>query len=293
MISSERDQKRLQIFYRLRELQEFAGLSVTSQTGLICPLCWTEKDILDFTLEHIVPKALKGRRVTLTCSDCNSTAGKILDHHLVEQQRIFEAFQGLGDIGGELAFNDTRLAVRLSRDLSTPSTDFHIVEKATCKADITDSKQKLESGEVREMKLRFDKWYSKRLRQIALLKSAYLAVFHRFGYRAAKESGLQQVRQLIQSRAVGQIPDLSGITGEFRDVPDYFKNSQYSIVAAQFGKQRFLWVILKCRLRSVVFRFVMLPIHEIGIDTFAALAKHAAENPEFQFNLPEDAPIYT
>jgi hypothetical protein len=61
----------------------------------ICPICldqFQEKDIISsstnfLTEEDAPPAKLGGKRIVLTCKDCNSTAGHQIDNHLVNRIR--------------------------------------------------------------------------------------------------------------------------------------------------------------------------------------------------------------
>jgi hypothetical protein len=61
----------------------------------LCPLClnWYS-EIADVTFEHAPPKIAGGKRVALTCRDCNSTAGHQLDAHAGRLEDIFDFFAG-------------------------------------------------------------------------------------------------------------------------------------------------------------------------------------------------------
>ena len=161
-------------------------------------MCWKEVAFEDLTLEHVIPKALRGSRETLTFKDCNELAGKDLDNHLVGYQRYLEAWDGHGSLEMEMDVNGHRLAVRMTRDPSKPSTDFQIIGKASSPTAIEATRREFENGNVDQMNAKFSYGYNDRRRQLALLRAAHLASFHRFGYPFASRPGLQRIRQLVQ-----------------------------------------------------------------------------------------------
>ncbi|MBK9209082.1 MAG: hypothetical protein IPL71_12575 [Anaerolineales bacterium] len=48
----------------------------------------------ELTLEHIIPSALGGKFITLTCKECNSKSGELLDAHLIQRLRTEDILTG-------------------------------------------------------------------------------------------------------------------------------------------------------------------------------------------------------
>ncbi|MEM9413156.1 MAG: HNH endonuclease [Planctomycetota bacterium] len=277
MMSFKQDAKRRKKFERLRMSQNAAGIKVGSPDNLVCPLCWKGVAFEDLTLEHIIPKSLCGTRETLTCQNCNKSAGDDLDNHLTGYQRYSEAWNGFGSLKMTMDVNEHRLAVRMTRDPSKPSTDFQIIGKASSPAAIQAAQIEFKKGSVNEMNAKFSYGYNDRRRQLALLKAAYLATFHRFGYLFISRPGLQRIRQLVADRELNS-PDLNGVCGEM-NLPHEVYDKQILYLSAKFSEADFVWVVLKCRLLTTVYRFVMLPIDEQSDEIFTALAQHAKSHP--------------
>ena len=83
------------IHNNIKKIREF---NVDIQGDYLCPLCmksFTEQEVRTILTEEDVPQAsLGGRRVTLTCRQCNSTCGSEIDVHLynaikAREQRLF------------------------------------------------------------------------------------------------------------------------------------------------------------------------------------------------------------
>lgn len=53
----------------------------------LCPLCGAQKLIKELTLEHAPPKALGGKVIILTCSDCNNVLGHQADSEAAKQKK--------------------------------------------------------------------------------------------------------------------------------------------------------------------------------------------------------------
>ena len=72
------------------DLARFAP-ELTDRFG--CPLCYRvigqTTDLREVVAEeHIVPRKLGGRIVTLTCRKCNSGHGSALDAHLIQRVKV-------------------------------------------------------------------------------------------------------------------------------------------------------------------------------------------------------------
>src|SRR6266536_1828070 len=64
-----------------------------------CPCCLTMygRDALDegvLTDEHVPPRAAGGRRLVLTCSACNKSAGSAFDAHAERREAIHDVVAG-------------------------------------------------------------------------------------------------------------------------------------------------------------------------------------------------------
>ena len=94
-----------------------------------CPLCHRVisrvPDLRDVVSEeHIVPEALGGRLVTLTCRGCNNEHGTSLDAHLVQRGRLEAKKKHLVVQEAALVFAQhlIRVCPNPSRELSTAIT---------------------------------------------------------------------------------------------------------------------------------------------------------------------------
>lgn len=278
----KRIDKRRMIYNKLRDDLVASGLSTAYAESLICPLCWREVTYEYLTLEHIIPNALHGKRETLTCINCNGTCGRDLDNHLVGYHRYSEAWAGYGELKMDLCFNGHRVAARMTRNPLNPSTDLRVIGHASDPTEIDAVHQEFENG-VREFTATFSMGYNDRRMQLAILKSSYLAVFHRFGYRMALRPGLQYVRQIIQERHELE-PDLSGACGEIKSGLN-LPGKQIFYFAARIDQIPAVLTILTCRLQTTVYRFAIIPMEE-GVDSFYhRLGLYAKEQRPFSLKV--------
>src|SRR5574341_1282036 len=62
-----------------------------------CPICLTLFERRDLSLlrkEHIIPSAIGGTLITLTCAECNHTQGSKLEANLVKRLHVEDIFAG-------------------------------------------------------------------------------------------------------------------------------------------------------------------------------------------------------
>lgn len=90
----------------------------------MCPLCMKSfEDVTELTEEDVPQKSLGGKRITLTCKQCNNTCGSDIDIHLlglikgiVQQAFIPGSDRKVSVLNGEKRLNAT-LEVKDNREL--------------------------------------------------------------------------------------------------------------------------------------------------------------------------------
>ena len=106
--------------------EDFIQLESDIPNSYICPLCirnFTIKDLDQslnncLTLEDVPPHSLGGKPLTLTCKECNNTAGSLLDEELRKKLTTHEFLEGVPD-----AIVDAK--IRLDEELSIYGTLSH------------------------------------------------------------------------------------------------------------------------------------------------------------------------
>lgn len=170
----------------------------------LCPLCLQPftKDAIQsnsLTLEHIIPSALGGRLLTLTCSDCNSQSGTKLDAHLVKRLRTEDALAGKskkplrirvqigsGEFGADLYLSpDQQPNIRI---VGIPAISNPKLHKRAVEAFETQPQEFSISGSF---------GYKDFPSRVAALRIAYLLSFRYFGYGYILYNNLDQVRKQI------------------------------------------------------------------------------------------------
>ena len=87
----------------------------------VCPICgrgFVEQALSNgmLTLEHVPPRSMGGRRLVLTCRDCNARAGHMMDVHAYKREKILDFVQGTlrEPLGAQLVVDDTVVNIQVT-----------------------------------------------------------------------------------------------------------------------------------------------------------------------------------
>ena len=182
----------------------------------MCPICLTffarKENLTKFvSIEHVVPNALGGRVTTLTCRQCNNTAGTQLDSHLVQRVRIEGRSKPfLADV--EFRGTKFRGEVHLPES-ANDSFRIYGIPKQSDPREINKFFSLLDEGiwDGQELKLRLDGGYVPLRSAVALLRSAYLLMFRLFGYRYVCDRSAAVIRESISQPTI-ETDGLKGIS---------------------------------------------------------------------------------
>ena len=176
----------------------------------ICPLClqgFREAQAIDeLTREHVPPEKHGGKRMLLTCKECNSRAGLELDHHAItqEQARWFAADQSYGRIPMHLSFAGLGVTAELRKEAST--NIIRVLSECNSATDIERfAKAAGTWGDGAELQIGFRRRHIPKRSQISWLRSAYLLAFAWLGYRYVLREVLKKVRLQIKEPATPHI----------------------------------------------------------------------------------------
>lgn len=179
-----------------------------------CPLCLRlfDREALaarDVTEEHIVPSSLGGRMVTLTCRECNCTAGSGLESHLVRRLERDDFVAGIspkpllvrvsigqGEIAGEVHRYPDRIELHGIPEMSKP--ELHALAVSSLRSGVLPP----------DMSLRLPLGFKGLPSWIAVLRMGYLLAFCYFGYGYIMHPNVAQVRDQIKR------PDAAAISVE-------------------------------------------------------------------------------
>jgi hypothetical protein len=173
-----------------------------------CPLCgqlFDDPMSPDLTLEHVPPRQLGGRRITLTCRDCNSTSGHNLDAQMQTLEEWFEfaAGQTRRPLRTRLKFGDALVNVDVEHQadgfkfLGLPKLNHPASQQAW-----VDELNRLVDSDLFDG-YRFGVEFVRKLRPrrayVGWLRAAYLAAFAALGYSYAFRPALSKIRRQIAS----------------------------------------------------------------------------------------------
>jgi hypothetical protein len=209
------------------------------QGKFMCPLCLglferpTPSTRHLLSRAHIWPESLGGRDFTLACKTCNNRIGTEIEVHLTTLSTHNEAVNGdgrikrvrlqlQGDDGSTLGTLTTEMHMKDERDAL--NVILSLVPSASNPADIERIKSAIASSSTDGASpINFRISYSAKLHpnriRLAYLHSAYLWMFHQFGYEWLSVPAAQQIReQLQQPHHIFLNPKILGLTNVL-DIP--------------------------------------------------------------------------
>lgn len=193
----------------------------------ICPLCFlafSKKDLNShsknpLTLEDVPPKSLGGSVKTLTCKECNNSAGRNLDVKLKDWLN-FKEFQHFypnsksktrfkideNEVNGTVKVdNNGRVIMNLDTNRSNPEHINALTKKIK------------PFGETRLTLQPMQKQLNEREAEIALLRIAYLEAFSLSGYGFLLNPNLSLIRDQIRDPQSKILPKVLWINYVFND----------------------------------------------------------------------------
>jgi hypothetical protein len=184
-------------------MRAFERVTGQPAQGYLCPICVRCCTTLgDVTFEHAPPRSVGGREVALTCNECNSGAGHGIDAQLRKAQDVRDWSRGRHSKPLRGRFVVEGISLRADMDRTADKVTVVGIPELNDPANTAAQKAAFAriaaSGEPYREPMRFTfAGYKERHARIALLRSAYVAVFARLGYRYVLRSTLDVVRQQI------------------------------------------------------------------------------------------------
>ena len=250
------------------------GIELKYDNTYICPVClnqFSESDLTAdsknmLTLEDSPPDSLGGKKVALTCRDCNNRCGHDLDYHLQEAILELDAREHLPHssrkatitldgvpIQGEVRVTETSMEITFSEKNNNPS-----VVKEHLKKVVPDKIATVEPKPSRVDPLKFD---------VALLKSAFILAFAKFGYNLFLNPCYDIVREQLKNPEKRIYPE------GFWTKQRFAKEHEGVHFILDEGFQA-IFVILPVVTKSTTRRFgVALPLPNVSIESVATKLK--------------------
>lgn len=205
---------------------------------VLCPLCLrpfgraaiTDMGHDGLSLEHIIPRALGGTYVTLSCRRCNNRQGSALDAHLVRMIRTLDWEEGDGSsLKGTVRIGDAELPMQISWSTGeVPKTIKILGGKPKLIEEFQTMARGMGEGDIVNLTFRFD--YVELKARRALVRLGYLALFAQLGYRYILSEAGAFVRRLL---AEGDIDALRALTPRLGNVKE--ERIQHHIVVSPIG----------------------------------------------------------
>ena len=172
----------------------------------VCPLCLRgfreDQAIGELTREDVPPDKLGGRRMFLTCRECNPRGGAEVDHHAITEQqaRRFAADQDYGRLSGYLSSAGLEVVAELRKENNV--NIINVLPQCNRWIRIEELADAARAwGDGTEFQIRFRKRHIPRRSEISWLRSAYLLAFAWLGYRYVCRDVLDSVRSQIREPA--------------------------------------------------------------------------------------------
>src|SRR6185437_7159452 len=224
-------------------------------------------------LEHVVPGAVGGTETMLTCRRCNNDMGSDLDAHLVQYQRVIDAFRGHGKLRTKVNINGHRLVANL--EWGNGHKHFYVVGKATNPAASDGSEREFASGNVSTMDFTLFFNYTKNNFQTAVLRAAYLILFKCFGYEYAHHEITQVIRRRIANPTLDH-PRLTSLIIEVRNFAPEL-DAQHYVVPGNVNGVEFFLVIIRVRRATMSYLAAFLPVPTHRCDEFFDVMERCAK----------------
>ena len=207
----------------------------------VCPICtglFKRQAVLDgyLTAEDVPPKSLGGRPLLLTCRRCNSTSGSVLDAQARRKQNILDAVHGRpGDARYViLAIDDHEVRAEFKVHADATLLRVRLDWNPPGASEVFGSK--LKGRTPIKVTFRGDR-YSDLGAKVSWLRSAYLAMFARFGYDVVFAPAMQVVRQQIMD------PRERLMVSFTIEIPEYVPLSFRRILKAETPAWLNCWVV--------------------------------------------------
>ena len=235
------------------------GLGNVGKNSYICPLCLRifrlaqlGSDINKYiTLEHIPPENLGGKPLILTCKDCNSNCGHDLDVYLRNELEHREG-KYFNDPKGYVSifeYGGNSVNAILKEDENGIVNIY--VENKHNHPGVVD--RFIESTKDYDGDLEIPGFFKlgnhrrkTEVVDVAILKSAYLFAFYKFGYRYILSTNLNAIRKQILNPNEKKLPPFYLLLNESH-MPDSIPDDVYS---AAIDGEKVLVVILTFNLSS-------------------------------------------
>lgn len=170
-----------------------------------CPIClseFTEEDLAPesvnmLTLEDAPPKSLGGKANTLTCKSCNSKCGHEIDFHLNDRLIELDVRSFKPNVESKVKLSSKGLKVQGTVKVDDSSNISIIHCKRNNNPDTLNKYiNSIRKNDIVEIEFKQSRVEKLRL-EVALLKSAYILAFGKYGYALILNKSFDIVREQL------------------------------------------------------------------------------------------------
>jgi hypothetical protein len=239
----------------------------------ICPICgdgFTSKALdepLEVDVAHVHPSSCGGELETLTCRKCNNRMGSRYDSQLAIEHRTHTSIRSAErPLAARLVFEGGDVGVRVFR--TGNHFDIKMMKEWT----------KAEHGQLLETTLKTGspkftlkhRWVDQDRLSVAVLHSAYLALFREYGYEYVLYAHTKWIREILNADNPPSDPFF--FTVNLPDDSGFDRAALYGTGIAEYEGMRFLAVALPSPQPEMPVRCVLLPgIGEEAMHNFSSL----------------------
>lgn len=188
-------------------------LKVTDRTEeYICPIClngYNKKDIVKLSLEDAPQHALGGRKIAITCRECNNICGHSIDNHLYNMLEYMERSHFLSGTDHRIKIMDLDKEKPINATLEVKGKDdlkMLISEKNNNPYTLKERLNKLVDGKEITIQNETIKVNIRRA-SAAIIKNAYIILFAKFGYSFILDKQYERIRDQIMIPEPYILPD--------------------------------------------------------------------------------------
>ena len=177
---------------------------IDNDAEFICPIClqtFTNKDIDILSMEDAPPESLGGKKICITCKNCNNKCGHNIDNYLFNHINSYERSQMLPDTSGKIAllahgqeiFGSIKNKINGRATIRVPMTN---KGNNPIKAqNFVNSHRYMDTIQIRNVYPEQDSFKAK----VAMLKTAYIILFSKYGYAFLLNKSYDIIRSQIQN----------------------------------------------------------------------------------------------
>ena len=188
-------------------------LNITDRTDeYICPICmkgFSKNSIVKLSIEDAPQQALGGKKIAITCKDCNNTCGHTIDNHLYNMLEYIERSHFLSGTDHRIKILDLDKEEPINAKLEVKGKDdlkMLISEKNNNPYILKERLNKLVDG--KEITIQNEKLkVNFRRASAAIIKNAYIILFAKYGYSFMLDKQYDRIREQMINPEPFILPD--------------------------------------------------------------------------------------